>query len=166
MRFIACVFIAVFATGCAGRAIPRAATPNAEAPPAPAATTAGSGLSEFIEKVRKLSAEARPEPNRAASVEGTFRTAPGERDPRTITLVYSGDADGTPEPRDGAPRFGPFPVLWRAAAERPDLFVFLGDTVYVDAPGLPPARSLDAIRARHRLKATAPGAHVLSTRRS
>ena len=29
MRFIACVFIAVFATGCAGRAIPRAATPNA-----------------------------------------------------------------------------------------------------------------------------------------
>ncbi len=73
MRPIAFLFIAVFVTGCAGRAIPRAAAPTAEAtkPFAPAAASAGNGLEEFIAKVRKLSAEARPEPKLTVSVEGT-----------------------------------------------------------------------------------------------
>jgi tetratricopeptide (TPR) repeat protein len=72
VRFIACVFIAAFVTGCAGRALPRSATPKSDVTkPAAAAVSTGNGLEDFIEKVRKLAAEARPEPKLVVSVEGT-----------------------------------------------------------------------------------------------
>ena len=71
MRYVACIVAAIVATGCAGRATPQAAAPNVSITnPATGTTATANGLEEFIEKVRVLSTEARPQPKQPVTVEG------------------------------------------------------------------------------------------------
>jgi phosphodiesterase/alkaline phosphatase D-like protein len=70
--------------------------------------------------------------NGAASPQGTFRTAPRRDSGAALKLAFSGDSDvyWTEHPDPSTP---PFAVLDRIRRERPDLFVYLGDTIYSDS---------------------------------
>jgi alkaline phosphatase D len=63
---------------------------------------------------------------------GHFRTAPRLVDSAPLKLAFSGDSDvyWTEHPDPSTP---PFAVLDRIRKERPDLFVYLGDTIYSDS---------------------------------
>jgi alkaline phosphatase D len=78
---------------------------------------------------------------------GQFVTAPASDAAASLRLAFSGDADGTH--RGGTPVY-PHDVMAAIAAERPDRFVFLGDTVYPEPPGRHRAGGLDAYRAKYR----------------
>ena len=63
---------------------------------------------------------------------GFFRTAPLPDGRAPLKLAFSGDSDvfWTDHPDPSTP---PFAVLDRIRAEQPDLFVYLGDTIYSDS---------------------------------
>ena len=83
-----------------------------------------------------------------ASEIGTFVTAPPAEVAADMRLAFSGDADGTHV--GGAPVYS-HEVLAAVAREHPDLFVFLGDTIYADSSHMPrKASTLDAYRAKYR----------------
>lgn len=65
---------------------------------------------------------------------GRFRTAPDPGVSVPFKMVYSGDSNTVPDPDTGEPKYGHFEVLSAAAAEDPDVFGFLGDTIYSDDP--------------------------------
>ena len=90
-------------------------------------------------------------------VEGEFTTAPPPDEPARVTFLWSGDLGGGGihcRPVDGGYR------IFHAMAHQPaDFFLFVGDTVYADAPcnrpGTVPganfrATTLAEYRARHR----------------
>jgi alkaline phosphatase D len=62
---------------------------------------------------------------------GTFRTAPGVDAAADVRFAYTGDSDGTLV--NGQPAFNNFEVLDAIRAERPDFWVYLGDTIYADS---------------------------------
>ncbi|MGH2405351.1 MAG: alkaline phosphatase D family protein [bacterium] len=79
---------------------------------------------------------------------GTFVTAPAPGTGADLRLAFSGDMDGTHVA--GVPVFS-LGVLDAVAAERPDVFIVLGDTIYSDsAHGPRTARTLDEYRAKYR----------------
>ncbi len=86
---------------------------------------------------------------------GAFVTAPPPDAPSDLKLAFSGDADATFQ--DGAPRYS-MAVFDAIAAERADLFLFLGDTIYSDSALAPrPATTLEAYRAKYlEARSTAP----------
>lgn len=84
----------------------------------------------------------------AFSATGTFVTAPAADAGAGVSFAFSGDSDGTHV--RGAPGLS-FAVLDGVAAERPDFFVYLGDTIYADSGLAPsPASTLEGYRARYR----------------
>ncbi len=102
----------------------------------------------------------------------TFRTAPGASDSEPVRVVWGGDLAGQGICRDA--RDG-FPIFTRILAERPDLFVGLGDMIYADdvchpvgplgnaqVPGeFGPATDLDGFRAHWRYSREDEGFRVL-----
>lgn len=84
------------------------------------------------------------------SPSGSFTTAPRAGAAVPVTFTWSGDSDGALDPRTGEPGYGPFPVLWSAAAERPDFFAYLGDTIYADSRFVRRAEGLADLRAAYR----------------
>ncbi len=90
----------------------------------------------------------------AHSEAGTFLTAPAPDASANLRLAFSGDADGTHV--GGEPVFS-HDVLGAVAAERPDLFIFLGDTIYSDSRHMPRrASTLDEYRAKYRESRSIP----------
>lgn len=102
----------------------------------------------------------------------SFRTAPAPDEPRPVRVAWSGDLGGQGACRDA--RAG-YPILAHVFAERPDLFVALGDMIYADDvchaiglygnPQVPgefgPAVDLDGFRAHWRYNREDPGLRVL-----
>lgn len=97
-----------------------------------------------------------------ARVSGTFTTAPAGQAAQPVRLQWSGDLGGAGYCRhveDGYP-------IFRAMARRaPDLFLFVGDTIYADqrcggARHVPPPATsrdpLDELRAKHRYNRADP----------
>ena len=64
---------------------------------------------------------------------GEFWTAPRPSDGATIRFAFSGDADGTLDPKTGKPAYNVFQVYGRMAAERNHFNINLGDTIYSDS---------------------------------
>jgi len=101
-----------------------------------------------------------------------FQTAPHSRDPASVRLAWSGDLGGQGACRDA--REG-YPIFGHVLAERPDLFVALGDMIYADDvchpiglygnPQVPgefgPAVDLDGFRAHWRYNREDAGLRVL-----
>ncbi len=95
----------------------------------------------------------------AHSEVGTFITAPAAGTGADLRLAFSGDVDGTHV--GGAPVFS-LGLLDTVAAERPDLFILLGDSIYSDSPHMPrPARTLDEYRAKYREVQSIPSMRAL-----
>jgi alkaline phosphatase D len=83
----------------------------------------------------------------ATSETGTFVTAPAAGVSANLRLAFSGDADGTHV--GGAPAHS-FALLDAVTAERPDVFIFLGDTIYSDSSlASHRANTLDDYRAKY-----------------
>lgn len=101
-----------------------------------------------------------------ASRVGTFKTLPSSNAPAALDLAFTGDSDvlWTEHPD---PNAKPFEVLKRVAEENPDLFLYLGDTIYSDSEtGAPLARSKKAKWAKYknnRLPATQQVLRKVST---
>jgi alkaline phosphatase D len=101
-----------------------------------------------------------------------FRTAPAASAPAAVRLAWGGDLAGQGICRDA--REG-FPIFGRILAERPDLFVGLGDMIYADdvchpvgplgnaqIPGeFGPATDLDGFRAHWRYAREDEGLRIL-----
>ncbi len=84
----------------------------------------------------------------AFSERGTFATPPSEQTPANLSLAYSACSDWTHV--DGAPALT-FGLLDAVAAEGPDLFVHLGDTIYADSSLMrTPATTLEGYREKYR----------------
>jgi alkaline phosphatase D len=66
---------------------------------------------------------------RIGAARGTFRTAPAAEDAEPIRLVFGGDVAGQNVCRDLAEGF---PIMETIRAQRPDVFVGLGDMIYAD----------------------------------
>jgi alkaline phosphatase D len=60
---------------------------------------------------------------------GSFRTAPSDRADVPVKLAFGGDVSGQNVCRDAAEGF---PIMDTIRAERPDIFVGLGDMIYAD----------------------------------
>lgn len=84
-------------------------------------------------------ASADGERQRAASLEGTFVTAPPAAENVSITLAWGADL---------SERFRPFRIFDAIRARQPDHFLFLGDTVYADIDAN--ARTIDEYRSAYR----------------
>lgn len=84
----------------------------------------------------------------AYSPEGAFVTAPPADAAADLTFAFSGDTDGTHV--GGVPALS-FALLDTVVAERPDFFVYLGDTIYADSGLMPaPATTLEGYRAKYK----------------
>ena len=88
----------------------------------------------------------------ATSETGRFETAPRPDRSVPLRLAWTGDSDGTH--LGGVPVFD-FSALNAIRDGSPDVFLYLGDTVYADfraggAPGIPPAVTLDEYRALYK----------------
>lgn len=95
----------------------------------------------------------------AYSETGTFVTAPADGTSADVRLAFSGDADGTHV--GGTPVFS-LALLDTVAAERLDVFVLIGDTIYSDSSHMPrPATTLDAYRAKYRETRSIPSMRAL-----
>jgi alkaline phosphatase D len=70
---------------------------------------------------------------------GRFRTAPAR--PRDFRFAWSGDMEAGHRP---------FTLLDRVAAQTPDFFLMVGDTMYADVPREKFVASLDHYRSKHR----------------
>jgi alkaline phosphatase D len=99
---------------------------------------------------------------RGERAEGEFVTAPEPRAPTPVRLVWSGDLGGSGRCR--APGSG-YAIFGAMAARRPDLFLFVGDTIYADhrcpTPENVPganflANDLAGYRAKHRYNRADP----------
>jgi alkaline phosphatase D len=86
---------------------------------------------------------------------GTFKTAPIPSVSSDVTIAFTADTDGIHFPDgihpEGAPFFNNFEVLDRIREENPDVFVYLGDTIYADSElrpllGQEPATTLEEFR--------------------
>ncbi|MCC7075555.1 MAG: alkaline phosphatase D family protein [Acidimicrobiia bacterium] len=88
-----------------------------------------AGLDEDTEHFYRFREATGPD----VSTTGRFLTLPSASAPAPLEMVFSGDAN-TLKDEFGDPVYGNFEPLSAAAAENPDLFVFLGDTIYSDAP--------------------------------
>jgi alkaline phosphatase D len=66
---------------------------------------------------------------RVGSARGSFRTAPAAKDAEPIRLVFGGDVAGQNVCRDIPEGF---PIMETIRAQRPDVFVGLGDMIYAD----------------------------------
>ena len=97
---------------------------------------------------------------RVGSAQGTFETAPAAHDRARVRLAFGGDLAGQNVCRDADEGF---PILETIRAERPDVFVGLGDMIYADnacsalgmygnaqVPGPGPAPDLATFRAHWR----------------
>lgn len=62
---------------------------------------------------------------------GMFRTAPLPSVAADVRFAYSGDSDGSMIQGDAY--YGPFQVLDAIRYDKPDFFVYLGDTIYADS---------------------------------
>ncbi len=90
--------------------------------------------------------------NGPTSQVGEFVTAPAPSSEGDVRFIYSGDSDGTLTPNGMASfRDEIATVAGAMRLERPDLFIYLGDTIYSDS-GLAsaPAAALDEYRAKYR----------------
>jgi alkaline phosphatase D len=89
---------------------------------------------------------------RAVSPVGSFATAPRPGAPVRVRFAYTGDADGTRDPRTGRPAYNAFEVYGRMAAEGNDFNINLGDTIYSDSEvgGVAPALTVAAKAAKYR----------------
>jgi len=66
---------------------------------------------------------------RVGSTRGTFETAPAAHDRDNVRLAFGGDLAGQNVCRDASEGF---PIMETIRAERPDVFVGLGDMIYAD----------------------------------
>ncbi len=96
------------------------------------------------------------------TVNGEFVTAPEPGAARPLTLVWSGDLGGASRCR--SPVSG-YPIFRSMAGRRPDLFLFVGDTIYADHRCAVPenlagadfrAGDLPGFRAKHRYNRADP----------
>jgi len=96
------------------------------------------------------------------AVDGEFVTAPEPGATRPLTLVWSGDLGGAGRCR--SPASG-YPIFRAMAGRRPDLFLFVGDTIYADHRCPVPenlagadfrAADLPGFRAKHRYNRAEP----------
>ena len=72
---------------------------------------------------------------------GTFVTLPAAATPARLNMVVTGDSDSL-WTQDPDPQTEPFEVLTRALSEDPNLFIYMGDTIYSDSEtGAPLART-------------------------
>ncbi|MBI3997798.1 MAG: alkaline phosphatase D family protein [Armatimonadetes bacterium] len=95
----------------------------------------------------------------AYSAVGTLVTAPPDGAGADLRLAFSGDADGTHT--GGAPVHA-FDLLQTVAADRPDLFLFVGDTIYSDSSHAPQrAATLEEYRAKYRESQSIPALQAL-----
>jgi len=67
--------------------------------------------------------------SRAAEVAGEFVTAPPDDSPAPVRFLWSGDLGGGGVCR---PRGGSYRIFEAMARQRPDFFLFVGDTMYAD----------------------------------
>jgi alkaline phosphatase D len=97
-----------------------------------------------------------------ARVSGAFTVSPAADADRAVRLQWSGDLGGVGHCRDAEDGYRIFRAMTRRA---PDLFLFVGDTIYADHPcgGTPHvwtpislADSLDGFRAKHRYNRADP----------
>jgi alkaline phosphatase D len=100
--------------------------------------------------------------------EGTFRTAPRDREAAPLRLAFGGDLNGQNVCRDAAEGM---PIMETVRARQPDVFVGLGDIIYADnvcsavgmygnaqIPGsFGPATDLPTFRAHWRYTRADPG---------
>lgn len=103
-----------------------------------------TGLSEGTEYFFRF----REQSGSEVSSTGRFLTLPSDASPEPLKLVYTGDANTLVDPETSEPVYGHFEPLAAAADENPDLFVFLGDTIYSDAPE--PITDLDDYRNKYK----------------
>lgn len=91
-----------------------------------------------------------------ASAEGGFTTAPAADERAPVKLLWSGDLGSARNCRHAS---AGYPIFRAMARHRPDLFLFVGDTIYADhscsGPDFVPgnefvALTLDGFRAKHR----------------
>jgi len=96
------------------------------------------------------------------AIDGEFVTAPGPGVAQPLTLVWSGDLGGGGRCR--SPASG-YPIFRALAGRRPDLFLFVGDTIYADHRCRVPenvagadfrAADLPGFRAKHRYNRADP----------
>jgi alkaline phosphatase D len=66
---------------------------------------------------------------RVGSAEGSFRTAPSAEDSEAVRLVFGGDVAGQNVCRHETEGF---PIMETIRAQRPDVFIGLGDMIYAD----------------------------------
>lgn len=98
-----------------------------------------------------------------ASRIGTFKTLPSPNAPAALDLAFTGDSDALwkNHPDTNAT---PFEVLKRIAEENPDLFLYLGDTIYSDSEtGAAPALTKAAKWAKYKKNRVAATQWVLRT---
>jgi phosphodiesterase/alkaline phosphatase D-like protein len=81
-----------------------------------------------------------------ASPSGRFRCAPADDDNASFRFAISGDSDGTRDAGEPSP-YGGFQVLNAVLADKPEFFLYIGDTIYSDS-GLraAPALTIDEYR--------------------
>ena len=93
---------------------------------------------------------------RSLAAQGEFTTLPDPATSAPVTFAWSGDLGGQHRCRQGA---AGYPIFDTIRAQRPDFFIFLGDTIYSDdvCPSPPnepganfTATTLPEYRARHR----------------
>lgn len=89
-------------------------------------------------------------PSDSQSVLGTFRTFPRRNRAKPLKLAISGDSDElwTDWPK---PQTRPFEVLDRVREERPNIFIYMGDTIYSDSEtGAPLAETVEEKWAKYK----------------
>ena len=95
-------------------------------------------------------------------IEGAFTTSPARDAERAVRLQWSGDLGGAGYCRDAARGY---PIFRAMTTRAPDLFLFVGDTIYADQAcgGAPHVRTpievadtLDGFRAKHRYNRADP----------
>lgn len=103
----------------------------------------------------------------AEVVTGSFVTAPRRDEAKRVTFLWSGDLGGGGFCRRLE---GGYPIFRAMARQRPDFFLFVGDTIYADrrcdGPGVVPgadfvATSLREFRERHRYNREDPAVQEL-----
>ena len=97
------------------------------------------------------------------SARGTFKTLPNANAPAALDLAFTGDSDALwqnhPDLSSGAT---PFEVLRRVTEEHPELFIYMGDTIYSDSEtGAPLATTLTAKWTKYRKNRLAATQRVL-----